>query len=570
MKYDINIILSGFSGEGIQFMGYHLSYILHMNNYYIKTYNNIPSEILSPTKTITDLSEFIIRFSNKKIISYFNFKNNIFLFTNYISYKKNINRIKFNSILIFDFNNIFLNKILKSNFLNNYRIYILNTKEYIFLKYKFKLKYNLINKLKNSFYIGFILYLFNLPINISKVFLKNKFIFKKKIYLLNYKLLKMGYKIGRNKIKNRINLLKNKSKLSYTNQLINGNLGIVLGIIHYSIKYNINIFYSSYPITPSTTISNYIKKNSKYFKNIKFFDAEDEISAINTSIGASLYNEYIGVISTSGPGMSLIQESLGLAVVYEIPLIIINVQRVGPSTGYPTKIEQSDLMQAIYGRHGEAPIPVFAIHNISNTIKLIQNILKLSFKLQTPIIILSDINISSNYSLCKKYNKFKIINNIKIKNKLIYNISKNKCIGGLVNNINNHYKIIKKRQKKINYILKYKKINYILNINKKGRILIISWGSTFEIIRESINILIKKKYKIGYIHFICLYPIQYKLIENSYYNFKKIIIFELNNKQLYYIIKSYSTINKDILFYNKMNGETFTVYEIIKKIKKIY
>ncbi|WGH24788.1 MAG: 2-oxoacid:acceptor oxidoreductase family protein [Candidatus Shikimatogenerans bostrichidophilus] len=574
MKSDINIILSGYSGEGIQFMGYHLSYILYINNYYIKTYNNIPSEILSPTKTITDLSEFIIRFSNKKINSYFNFKNNIFLFTNYISFKKNLIYIKYYSILILDFNDIELKKILKSNILNKIKykyIYYLNSKKKINIK--LKIKYNIleINRLKNSFYIGFLLYLLNLSINTSKKFLKKKLIHKKKLFLLNYRLLKLGYKIGKKNKILKINLLKNKLKSNITNQLINGNLGITLGLIFSSIKYNKGIFYSSYPITPSTSINYYLKKNLKYIKSLKIFDAEDEISAINTSIGASLYNKYIGVVSTSGPGMSLIQESLGLAVVYEIPLIIINVQRVGPSTGYPTKIEQSDLMQAIYGRHGEAPIPVFAIYKISNIIKLISFIFKLSFKLQTPIIILSDISISNNYSLSKKLKYYNIkINNIKIKKKLVNNINKDKCIGGLVTDINNHYNIIKKRQSKINYILNYKKINYLFNIDKYGKILIISWGSTYEIIIESINKLIKKKYKIGYIHFICLYPIQYELIENNYYKFKKIVVFELNNKQLYYIIKSYSNINLNLFYYNKMNGQSFTISEIVKYIKKIY
>ncbi|MDH3004340.1 MAG: 2-oxoacid:acceptor oxidoreductase family protein [Candidatus Shikimatogenerans sp. JK-2022] len=582
MYNDINIILSGFSGEGIQFMGYHLSYVLYKTNFYIKTYNNIPSEIYSPTKTITDISEFIIRFSKKKIISYYKFKRTILIVTNYLSLKKNIKYIKKNSLLILDFNkknylllknDIKINKIIQKT----KKIY-LNSKKYIkyniLIEYKIK-KLSDINLYKNSILLGILLYILNIPIKYSKFFFKKKNK-KKNIYLLNYYLLKLGFKIGVSKIKYKINLKINNILSNKKYKIINGNLGIVLGLISSSLFYNIGIFFSSYPITPSITISKYLKKNINNI-NIKFFEAEDEISAICTSIGASIYNnKYIGVTATSGPGMSLLQESLGLAVVLEIPLIIINVQRVGPSTGYPTKLEQSDLMQAIYGRHGEAPIPVFALNNINNTIKLIYYIFKISLELMTPIIVLSDIYISSNLSLWKinKYKLFKKKNyKIKVNKKLISNYSKNKfkCIGGLIKNINLHKKQIKKRQNKINYILnKYINLTYIYKGNKKGKILVISWGSNYEIIKESIYILINKKYKIGYLHLISIYPLPSKIIEKISKNYNKIIIFELNNKQLIYIIKSYCKIYIDIKSNNKLTGDPFTILDIKNYIIKNY
>ncbi|WGH25273.1 MAG: hypothetical protein NHF96_01000 [Candidatus Shikimatogenerans bostrichidophilus] len=309
-------------------------------------------------------------------------------------------------------------------------------------------------------------------------------------------------------------------------------------------------------------------KNKKYI-NLKIFNAEDEISAICTSIGASINKNKLGITATSGPGMSLLQESLGFAVVLEIPLLIINVQRVGPSTGFPTKLEQSDLMQAIYGRHGEAPIPVFSINNINNTIHIIYNIIKISLKLMTPIIVLSDIYIANNLSLWNK-KKYKKLKNKKIEKKYVINPNKFKCLGGLVKNIDKHYKIIKKRQNKINLILKnYINITYILIGNKTGNVLVISWGSTYEIIKESISFLIKKKYKIGYLHLICLYPLPSNVIEKTSKKYSKIIIFELNNKQLFYIIKSYCQINIKIYNINKMTGSPFTKLEIINNIKKI-
>ncbi|WGH25339.1 MAG: 2-oxoacid:acceptor oxidoreductase family protein [Candidatus Shikimatogenerans bostrichidophilus] len=576
MNNDISIILSGYSGEGIQHMGYHLSYIIYKNNYYIKTFSDIPSEIFSPTQKITDISEFIIKFSRKKIISYFKTKYCILLSTNYLSLKKNIDKIKNKGVIIIDFDKknynflkndkILLKRIKKKRYIK------LNSVNYInfslLIKYKIK-KLSNINLLKNSLFIGFLVFYFNLSKKYSIYFLKKKFK-NKNIFFLNYYLFKIGIKIGEKKklfYKNNTKIAKKEIAKNY--KIINGNLGIVLGIISSSIKYKIGIFYSSYPITPSITITKYLIKNKNYI-DLKIFNAEDEISAICTSIGASInIKKLLGIIATSGPGMSLIQESLGFAVVLEIPLLIINVQRVGPSTGFPTKLEQSDLMQSIYGRHGEAPIPVFSINKINNTIHIIYNIIKISLELKTPIIVLSDIYIANNLSLWNKI-KYKNLKYKKIKIKSVINKKKFKCLGGLVKNIDKHHEVIKKRQNKINLIIKnYINITYILKGNKNGNILVISWGSTYEIIKESIYFLIKKKYKIGYLHLICLYPLPSNLIEKISKKYNKIIIFELNNKQLFYIIKSYCKINIKLYNVNKMTGYPFTKLEIIKNIKKI-
>ncbi|WGH25702.1 MAG: 2-oxoacid:acceptor oxidoreductase family protein [Candidatus Shikimatogenerans bostrichidophilus] len=596
---DLCVIFSGLSGEGIQFMGHHFCYILYKKKFFIKTLNEIPSEIFSPTKQISDISNFIIRFSNKNIISYEK-KTNIIIVTNYLSLKKNINNIENNCFFIIDFNqnNLNLLKNDKKLFLKlkTKKKFIFNSSNYInynlLIKYKIKLSY--IKFLKNSFLLGLLLYILNISKKYSLEYFKKK-VKIKNILLINYLILKLGIKIGKKKIKNNklyINVNNNKNKY----KLINGNYGIVLGIISAAIKYNVNIFYASYPITPATTIHKYLYKYKKIC-NIKILEAEDEISSICSSIGAS-FSGKIGITATSGPGMSLIQESLGLAFMLELPLIVINVQRGGPSTGLPTKLEQSDLMQAIYGRHGEAPIPVLAISSIKNCFRILLYALKISIEFMTPVIILSDILISNNLCLWKisEYKKYKKLNIIKknIKNNFFKrnknytkewnypgkkkNIYKNYCIGGLEKNFLNdnnnmyHEKMVNIRQKKINSISKYFKKFYIFNGKKNGKILIISWGSTYEIIKESIKFLLKKKYKIGFIHLECIYPFPYKIIDKISKNFKFLIIFELNNKQLFYIIKSYCNKlnNKKIFFIKKIKGIPFTKKEIIYKIKKKY
>ncbi|MDH3003835.1 MAG: 2-oxoacid:acceptor oxidoreductase family protein [Candidatus Shikimatogenerans sp. JK-2022] len=604
-KNVINITFSGFSGEGIQFMGKFFCFLLFKNNYFLKTFNEIPTEIYSPKKDYYDISNFIIKFSYKKIIS-FEKKIDILIITNYLSFKKNKNNLSKNCIIIINNN--------EKKIFNKIKLYLKKKKKkYILLKIKNFFNYKLINKfnlknfflikkIKNLFIIGILLLIFNLKKKYIDYFLKKK-IKNKNIYKINYFFLNKGYYYFKKKYK--IKIISKKKKKLKNKQLINGNKALVLGLINAMLKYNIKIFYSSYPITPATNIFNYFNEKKKKY-NIKLFKSEDEISSICASIGAS-FTGRIGIIATSGPGMSLIQESIGLSVILELPLIIINVQRVGPSTGIPTKLEQSDLMQAIYGRHGEAPLPVFSLSSIEKTLKIVIYAFKISIEFMTPVIILSDIYISNNLCVCdllkikklKKINFFKKKLNFIKKNKSFfkrnkyysrpwfipgYNYKKKylneHCIGSLEKNYynnnlsynnKNHEKMVKIRQKKINYILnKYKNKFLLINGYKKGKILIISWGSTYDIINDSINYLIKKKYKLCFLHIECIYPLQYKKINKLIKNFKKIIIFELNNKQLFYIIKSYCKINKNINFYNKIQGIPFTKKEIIINIINNY
>ncbi|WGH27609.1 MAG: 2-oxoacid:acceptor oxidoreductase family protein [Candidatus Shikimatogenerans bostrichidophilus] len=612
-KNDISIIFSGFSGEGIQFMGYHFSYILYKKKFFIKTFSEIPSEIFSPKKKFSDISNYIIRFSDKKIISYEKLST-ILIVTNYLSLKKNLKKIKNNSLIIIDLNEknlkIFKKKKLFLIIKNKYKIFILNSLNYI--NFNFLIKNNIkklsyINFLKNSFLLGILLYIINFSKKYSLEFFKKK-IKNKKLLLINNFILKEGINYAKKNIKYKYKIFFKKKKKKNIYKLINGNYGIVLGLISSSIKNNINIYYSSYPITPATNIYKYFNKY-KNICNIKMLKSEDEISSICSAIGAS-FTGIIGITATSGPGMSLIQESLGLAVMLELPLIIINVQRGGPSTGLPTKLEQSDLMQSIYGRHGESPIPVFSISSIKSSFKISFYAIKIALEFMTPIIILSDIYISNNLDLWNilKYKKYKKknflkknINLIKKKKDLFkrnkyytkpwyypgynYKYFKKKnyeyCIGGLEKNFSNeniscnninHEKMVKIRQKKINSIIKkYRNKFYIKKGLKKGKILIISWGSTYEIIKESVLILIKKKYKIGFLHLECIYPLNYKIINKIIKNFNKIIFLELNNKQLIYIIKSYCNFfEKKIYSFNKIQGIPFNIKEIIKKIKNIY
>uniref|UniRef100_A0A1B6KY62 Pyruvate flavodoxin/ferredoxin oxidoreductase pyrimidine binding domain-containing protein n=1 Tax=Graphocephala atropunctata TaxID=36148 RepID=A0A1B6KY62_9HEMI len=351
---DVIILFAGNSGDGIQFLGKKLSDTCTSSGNYISTLSDFTAEIRA------GFSGFKIHISNKHI-SYTGEKYDVLVVMNAFLLKKNLNKLKVGGIIIADISG-FNKKQLKlagylENTLKKYKVFCLKISSYLY-----KRKININNKkcflFKNMFVLGFLCWLYNF--SIKKICFLSK---KENILKYNLKILKFGYFFGKKKCfyteKFRIFYYKNKSG-RYRN--INGNEGISLGMIAACKKANINMFYSWYPITPASEIFNNI---SKYGIGIKTFQAEDEISAITSAIGAS-YSGNLGVTGTSGPGMSLKQEGLGLCFMLELPLVVINVQRAGPSTGLPTKTEQSDLMQAFYGRHGECPIPILASKSPSN------------------------------------------------------------------------------------------------------------------------------------------------------------------------------------------------------------
>lgn len=594
-----NILLSGNSGDGIQFIGKEFTNTSVKLGYYVSTLTDYPAEIRSPNSTIYGISDFQIHFSNQKINCVLDIYDLLFVM-NAASLKKNIFKLKKNGIIIadksgFSIQKIFLAGYKKSNNpLNNikniYTIYEIDFENNITNIIK-KYSFNQVKKYKNIFILGFIYYIYNFSIIYTKNFLIKKFINNITIQNINIELLDAGFNFG---IQNNINYKKlcfqQTNQKNYKKININGNKALALGLIAGSNKSKLNLFYSSYPITPASNISNILLKF-----NIKVFPAEDEISAITSAIGAS-YAGNIGVIATSGPGMSLIQESIGLAVILELPLIIINVQRAGPSTGLPTKTEQSDLMQAIYGRHGEAPVPVISARSPSHCFEMAFNAIKIAIEHMTPIILLSDSYLANgselfncpilktlpdikipNFNFYKKKYYPYLRNNISVRPWIIPGIQNYEhTIGslekdyktGLVSyDAHNHQMMTNLRLKKIQKIAEYIPIQNINNKKiKNNNLLLLSWGSTYGVINYAVQILINENYPVSHIHIDYLFPLPMGLNE-LIIKFKIILVLELNNGQLVNIIRNKYLVNTYSL--NKIQGIPFNIYEIIKKVKSL-
>ncbi|MGX7591544.1 2-oxoacid:acceptor oxidoreductase subunit alpha [Candidatus Karelsulcia muelleri] len=591
---NVSILFSGNSGDGIQSLGkqFTLNCFLGKNSNYLNSSSEFPSEIRTYNNTIESLSSFKVNFGYKNVVLP-SHKYDVLVVFNASALRANIANLKNGGIIIAEESGFLANKLklagytenpfkLRKDGIQRYVVYLLNVNKYLtrLNKYKYLTKYS-----KNMLVLGFLSYLFNLkPNNPLKGELKNQ---------RNYHLFKWGYELGKNKIINQIEVSKINNKKS-NDTVLNGNKAIVFGIFKASQISKVPIFYSYYPITPATSILNYINKYKKYSKYcIKTFLSEDEMSSISCSIGAS-YTGALGVTATSGPGMSLMLEGIGLCFMLELPLLIINVQRAGPSTGLPTKTEQSDLLQALYGCHGETNIPVLAAKSVGNCFNISFIACKIALEYMTPVVLLSDFylansfalwplqnmeyleNIICNYPLHKKKyspyerNKNKvrfwgIPGKIKCTN-IIGGLEKKNLIGDVSFDSQNHELMVKLRKNKINnirYYLPKQKINVGKN---HGKILIISWGSTYKIIKNAVQILISTGYSVSNSHFEFINPLP-KGIKKFIYNFEKVVIAELNTGQFSQIIRKKFLIN--VISINKIQASQFTVVEIVNQIKEL-
>jgi 2-oxoglutarate ferredoxin oxidoreductase subunit alpha len=578
------IIFSGDSGSGIQYIGNCFAYTCSQLGLYIKTYSIYPSDIKPPFGTSTGLSSFKISFSYNKFFYMDDFCNYL-IAMNPFALKKYFNNIMNNGSLVINNINFSYRNLLLSGFKDNI-LEILKCKYHLYTidhpkelnDFFIKNNYTYLNKIRsiNMFILGFLHHLCCFPIIHTKKFLTKSinFVFIQKGYYF--------YSTDQTITTNSYCKVRTLNKC-----LVNGNEAIALGLLYACYSAGVELFYASYPITPASSISEYLVNNS-HFKP-KVFQSEDEISAICSSIGAS-YAGHMGVVGTSGPGASLMQESIGLVSMLELPLLIINVQRAGPSTGIPTRTEQSDLMQAVYGRHGEAPVPVFSSKSPVDCFYTTYQAIKTALEHMTPVILLSDFELSNSlecwikpdleyldkikivistkgdkpYQRDNKYVRPWITPGSKEQEHYIGSLEKKHISGQVSYSSSNHKLMVNLRQLKVNTILKYIPDKYIYDFhgNNKGHILIISWGSLYGVIRESVYILQREhNIFISHLHIQLIYPLcdtRFKYV----YNFNKILIFELNNKQLYYIFRSYYLVN--MIFINKLSG--ILLQDIINQI----
>ncbi len=602
---EVVIKFAGDSGDGMQLTGTQFTNNSAMLGLDLATFPDFPAEIRAPIGTLPGVSGFQLRFSSDRIFTPGD-ECDVLVAMNAAALKVNLKTLKKGGKIIvntdgFDAKNLRLANYaeginpLEDNSLAGYELIQMDvtkmTREAlkeITMGTKEK------DRAKNMFVLGFLYWMYNRSMENTIQFLTEKFGKKPEILESNIKALQSGYNFGdtTETFSARYSVAKAVMP-NGTYRSIMGNQALSYGLIAASQKSGLPIFLGSYPITPASDILHELSRHKAF--GVRTFQAEDEIAAITSCIGAS-YGGQIGVTTTSGPGMALKTEAMGLAVMLEIPLVIINVQRGGPSTGLPTKTEQSDLMQAYYGRNGECPMPVIAASTPSDCFEAVYEAVKIAVQHMTPVIFLSDGYIA-NGAEPWKFPQSEDLPAIKVAFKTTLNpdeenfqpyardeklvrpwvvpgtaylehriggLEKQNITGNISYEPENHQLMVKLRQEKIDKIADYIPEQKIDSGAEKGKLLVIGWGSTYGSIKSACAELQAKGKAISHVHLRHIRPFPKNLGE-IIHQFDKVLIPELNNGQLIKIIRD--TFLVDAKGLNKIMGIPFTKLELVEAME---
>lgn len=606
---DVVIKFVGDSGDGMQLTGQQFTNNTALLGIDLATFPDFPAEIRAPQGTIAGVSGFQIHFSSKKVFTPGD-SCDVLVAMNAAALKSNLKTLKKGGKIIvntdgFDSKNLRLANYvdgvnpLEDGTLDNYEVTKIDvtklTREA--LKDVADLGTKERDRAKNMFVLGFIYWMYNRNLQNTIDFLEEKFGKKENILQSNIKVLQAGYNYGDTIEAFTTRYTVEKAKLPPGKyRSIMGNQALAYGLIAFSDKNNLPLFLGSYPITPASDILHELSRYKNF--GIKTFQAEDEIAAIASAIGAS-YGGNLGVTTTSGPGMALKTEAMGLAVMLEIPLIIVNIQRGGPSTGLPTKTEQSDLLQAYYGRNGECPMPIIATSTPSDCFDVAYEAARISIEHMTPVILLSDgyiangaepwryptsndlpkVDIKFKQGLDKdeeKYLPYKrdeklarpwAVPGTKGLEHRIGGLEKQDVTGNISYDAENHQHMVKTRQAKVDKIADYIPLQTIDSGDEKGKILVIGWGSTYGSIKSACLELQQQGKLISSLHLRYLRPFP-KNLGDIIKNFEKVIVPEINNGQLVKIIRDEFLI--DAIPYNKIMGVPITKQELVDFLGNIY
>ena len=598
----VTIRFAGDSGDGMQLTGNQFTDNTAIFGNDLATFPDFPAEIRAPAGTLAGVSSFQLQFSSEDVHTPGD-ELDVLVAMNPAALKVHLKDLKENGILIINEANYTKRNFnlagwevnpLEDDTLKPYRLINENmTKLVGFALEDMGLGAKVVSRSTNMFALGLVYWLYERSFDSTIDFLNKKFAKKPELIEANTRALKAGYNYG-----DTIEVVKTTYKVPQaefekgTYRNIMGNNATVLGLMAASEKAEIDLFFAGYPITPASTILHGLAARQSF--GVKTFQAEDEIAAICCCLGAAFAGD-LSVTASSGPGIALKGEALGLAIMTELPLVVINVQRGGPSTGLPTKTEQSDLLQAMYGRNGEAPLAIVAASSPSDCFDSAFEACRIALEHMIPVILLTDGYIANGSEPWKIPD---IKNMPKIKTNLISNSDKeflpykrdNKTmarswalpgvkglehrVGGLekedqTGNVSydslNHQNMTDVRQQKIDAIA-----NTIPLIetygDSSGSLLLVSWGGTFGSVRSAVDQAISNGLSVSHVHIKYINPFPQNL-GDILLKFENVLIPELNAGQLSIILRNKFLINSIGL--NKVEGKPFSTGEIYSKILNI-
>ena len=596
---NVVVRFSGDSGDGMQLTGTLFSNLSAIIGNEISTFPDYPSEIRAPQGTVGGVSGFQVHLGSGKIYTPGD-DADVLVVMNPAALKVNAKSVKKGGIIIFDSDLFVTSGFEKAGFKTENPFEELGISDTIQLipaplstmtqesLKDFGFENKTVLRSKNMLSLGLVCWLFNRPIDQAIHFLENKFGKKPDILHANVKVLTDGFNYGNNLHLSISTYKVDKStetpKGKYTS--INGNKATAWGLIAASKKAGLQLFLGSYPITPATDIMHELAARKDM--GVKVMQAEDEIAGITSAIGAS-FAGCLAATSTSGPGLALKSEAIGLAVMAELPLVIVDVMRGGPSTGMPTKTEQTDLLQALYGRNGESPAVVIAAGTPDDCFHYAFMASKIALEHMTPVILMSDAFIGNGTSLWKlptlaelpeiKPNYVKPgMENIKVtsrdeKSKVRYwsipgmegfahrngGLEKDYTTGAISTEAMNHQKMVDTREFKVNNISEFIP-ELEIEGNKDADLLVIGWGGTRGHLISTVKGMNKKGQKVALAHFNYINPLPKNTVKEIQ-KFKKVVVCELNCGQFATFLRS-KVPGVEFLQFNKVQGQPFTVSEL--------
>ena len=598
----VTIRFAGDSGDGMQLMGTQFTNTAAILGNDISTLPDYPAEIRAPAGSLPGVSGFQVAFSDHDILTPGD-QPDVLVVMNPAALKVNLPELHDQGIIIVntdEFTKANLKKAaydenpLENGSLSGYRVVklpitrlTLNALEEVDLPVKVK------QRCKNTFALGVLYWLYDRPMEPTIKFYETYFGKKNpKVAEANIKVLRTGFNYAyTTEIFHTHYRIRSAHLAPGRYKKMTGNEALATGLIAASMKAGRPLFYGSYPITPASEILHFLSGQKKY--GVKTFQAEDEIAAMGASIGAAFAGD-IAVTGTSGPGVALKSEAINLAVMTELPVIIVNVQRGGPSTGLPTKTEQSDLLQAMYGRNGDSPVVVLAPRSPADCFWMSFEAVRLAVHYMTPVFFMSDgfvANGSEPWRIPREYE----LPDITVKfaknpdtfmpyarnpetgsrpwaipgtpglEHRIGGLEKEDVTGAVSYDINNHQVMTEKRQAKIDGIANDLPMQEILG-EPEGELLVISWGGTFGAVRSAVEDSIEAGMSVTGMHLRYLNPMP-RNITDILSGFKKVLVPELNSGQLAQLLRAKYLV--DAKSFSKVKGRPFSVREVRAKIAEM-
>ena len=598
---EVTIRFAGDSGDGMQLTGTQFTNTAAFIGNDLSTFPDYPAEIRAPQGTTNGVSGFQIHFGSVEINTPGDFCD-VLVAMNAAALKVNLSwLVKGGSIIVnldgFNDKNLrlagYVANPLKDGSLSNYQLFEVDiTKLTTIALQEMNLSSKLVDRSKNFFALGMMYWMYNLPLETTLNWINEKFDKKPDIRDANTRVLKAGWNYSETTEIFKVRYQVAAAKLTpgrYRN--ITGNQAAAWGLMTAAKKAKLDLFLGSYPITPASDILHELSLHKNF--GVKTFQAEDEIAGITSAIGASFAGA-LGTTTTSGPGLALKTEALGLAVMVELPLVVVDVQRGGPSTGLPTKTEQADLLQAVYGRNGEAPIPVIAAATPADCFNAVFESARIAIKYMTPVICLTDgyLGNGSEPWLIPNLEKLPDISpRFRTNPEGFLPYSRDEVtlarpwaipgtpglehrIGGLEKkNLDGNIDYSPKNHDLMTHLRADKIAGIVHDIplaeidgDQSGEVLVVGWGSTYGAIRTAVQRHRSKGNSVSHLHLRYINPMQ-KNVGEILSQFKTILVPELNLGQLIKILKSNYLL--PAIGFNKIMGLPFQAEEIEMKIDEL-